>query len=195
MRGELHVHSLLFRALQDIPYLQTANEVIQVLCFGTAFRNLVLHPLPQRLYYSSDNRKHLRMLCYRRFYMILFAKKSLSLQANSTKPWLDRIRPTRFWKYQKRAWRMVIIWIKCVKVKHSPHGTKEPCVGIPCYPLADFSKNSFTCGRWKTLAAMNLCRCSSPSEKIKTTKNEDCQNARFSEKFGELQMWASRSTL
>ena len=86
MRGELHVHSLLFRALQDIPYLQTANEVIQVLCFGTAFRNLVLHPLPQRLYYSSDNRKHLRMLCYRRFYMILFAKKSLSLQANSTKP-------------------------------------------------------------------------------------------------------------
>ena len=49
MCGELYIH--------PPSRFRTPNEVIQVLCFGTAFRKLVLHPLPQGLYYRSVNRK------------------------------------------------------------------------------------------------------------------------------------------
>ena len=41
---ELYLHPLLLGTLQDFPYLRTPNEIIQVLCFSTVFRDLVLHP-------------------------------------------------------------------------------------------------------------------------------------------------------
>lgn len=49
---------------------------------------MVLHPLPQGLYYRSDNRKQLWMLLYGRFYMILF--HSASFTASQSLAILDR---------------------------------------------------------------------------------------------------------